>query len=45
MVALRRFALLARGMKHGPPDRVATAAVREAEDGPEFQARSNAKPG
>ncbi|MCE6960214.1 Ppx/GppA family phosphatase [Cereibacter sphaeroides] len=36
--ALRRFALLAKGMKVSPMTVVATAAVREAEDGPEFQA-------
>ncbi|MFZ5751905.1 MAG: Ppx/GppA family phosphatase [Pseudomonadota bacterium] len=36
--ALRRFAALAEGMDIGPLTCVATAAVREAEDGPEFQA-------
>lgn len=35
--ALRRFAALAEGMDIGPLTCVATAAVREAEDGPEFQ--------
>ncbi|MCZ0963302.1 Ppx/GppA family phosphatase [Paracoccus sp. EF6] len=37
--ALQRFAALAKGMDIGPLTCVATAAVREAEDGPEFQAR------
>lgn len=37
--ALRRFAALARGMGIEPLTCVATAAVREAEDGPAFQAR------
>jgi exopolyphosphatase/guanosine-5'-triphosphate,3'-diphosphate pyrophosphatase len=36
--ALRRFALLAEGMQIDPLTIVATAATREAEDGPEFQA-------
>ena len=36
--ALRRFALLAEGMKIAPLTCVATAAVREAADGPDFQA-------
>jgi exopolyphosphatase/guanosine-5'-triphosphate,3'-diphosphate pyrophosphatase len=36
--ALRRFALLAEGMDIAPLTVVATAAVREAQDGPEFQA-------
>ncbi|WP_444462555.1 exopolyphosphatase [Rhodobacter capsulatus] len=35
--ALKRFALLAKGMEIGPLTCVATAAVREAKDGPEFQ--------
>lgn len=34
--ALRRFALLAKGMGASPLTVVATAAMREAEDGPEF---------
>lgn len=38
LAALKRFALLARGMKVSPMTVVATAAVREAEDGPDFQA-------
>ena len=38
LAALKRFALLAEGMKISPMTVVATAAVREAEDGPEFQA-------
>ncbi|MBA3908913.1 MAG: exopolyphosphatase [Rhodobacter sp.] len=36
--ALRRFALLAEGMAINPLTVVATAAMREATDGPEFQA-------
>ena len=35
--ALRRFALLAKGMGIEPLNVVATAAMREAQDGPEFQ--------
>ncbi|RRH73537.1 Ppx/GppA family phosphatase [Falsigemmobacter faecalis] len=38
LAALRRFAALADGMGIAPLTVVATAAVREAEDGPEFQA-------
>jgi exopolyphosphatase/guanosine-5'-triphosphate,3'-diphosphate pyrophosphatase len=38
LAALRRFALLAEGMEVKPLTVVATAATREAEDGPEFQA-------
>ncbi|MDJ1008829.1 MAG: Ppx/GppA family phosphatase [Paracoccaceae bacterium] len=37
MVALKRFALLAKGMGAAPLTAVATAAVREAEDGPAFR--------
>ncbi|WP_295047273.1 Ppx/GppA family phosphatase [uncultured Paracoccus sp.] len=37
--ALQRFAALAKGMDIDPLTCVATAAVREAKDGPEFQAR------
>lgn len=37
--AMRRFAALAKGMDIGPLTCVATAAVREAADGPAFQAR------
>lgn len=37
--ALRRFAALAKGMNIEPLTCVATAAVREAEDGPAFQER------
>ncbi|ETX16639.1 exopolyphosphatase [Roseivivax halodurans JCM 10272] len=36
--ALKRFALLAKGMGIAPLTAVATAAVRDAEDGPEFRA-------
>ncbi|WP_439814200.1 Ppx/GppA phosphatase family protein [Zavarzinia sp. CC-PAN008] len=38
--ALRRFAALARFMRVGRLDAVATAAVRDAADGPEFIARA-----
>jgi exopolyphosphatase/guanosine-5'-triphosphate,3'-diphosphate pyrophosphatase len=38
LAALRRFALLAEGMQIDPMTVVATAATREAADGPEFQA-------
>lgn len=38
LAALKRFALLAEGMGVDPLTVVATAATREAEDGPEFQA-------
>lgn len=38
LAALRRFAALARGMNLPAMTCVATAAVREAEDGPDFQA-------
>lgn len=38
LAALKRFALLADGMGATPLTVVATAATREAEDGPEFQA-------
>ncbi|MDQ2064942.1 Ppx/GppA family phosphatase [Xinfangfangia sp. CPCC 101601] len=37
--ALKRFSLLAKGMKVSPFHVVATAATREAIDGPEFQAQ------
>ncbi|QYK43491.1 MAG: Ppx/GppA family phosphatase [Paracoccaceae bacterium] len=45
MVALRRFALLAKGMQVDSLTCVATAAVREAEDGPAFQAEVEAATG
>lgn len=38
LAALKRFAYLAEGMEISPLTVVATAATREAEDGPEFQA-------
>ena len=38
LAALKRFALLAEGMGVDPLTVVATAATRESEDGPEFQA-------
>jgi exopolyphosphatase/guanosine-5'-triphosphate,3'-diphosphate pyrophosphatase len=38
LAALRRFALLAEGMQVHPLTVVATAATREAADGPDFQA-------
>lgn len=37
LAALRRFAAVAKGMDIGPLTCVATAAVRDAKDGPEFQ--------
>lgn len=37
--ALQRFAALAKGMDFEPLSCVATAAIREAEDGPDFQRR------
>lgn len=37
--ALKRFSILAKGMDISPFTVVATAATREAEDGPEFQAQ------
>ncbi len=45
LAALQRFALLARGMEVAPLTCVATAAVREAEDGPAFQAEVEAATG
>ena len=39
VAALKRFALLAKGMGASPLNVVATAATREATDGPEFQKR------
>ncbi|MFV0490362.1 MAG: Ppx/GppA family phosphatase [Pseudorhodobacter sp.] len=45
LVALRRFAILAEGMELPPLTCIATAAVREAEDGPEFQAQVEAETG
>ncbi|MGB8814716.1 MAG: Ppx/GppA family phosphatase [Paracoccaceae bacterium] len=45
LVALRRFALLAEGMDIAPLTVVATAAVREASDGPAFQAQVLAETG
>lgn len=36
LAALKRFVLLAKGMNLGPLSAVATAAVRDAEDGPDF---------
>jgi exopolyphosphatase / guanosine-5'-triphosphate,3'-diphosphate pyrophosphatase len=38
IAALKRFAILAEGMKISPLTAVATAAVREAKDGEDFQA-------
>ncbi|MBC6436775.1 MAG: Ppx/GppA family phosphatase [Rhodobacteraceae bacterium] len=38
MTALKRFAALAHGMEVAPLLTIATAAVREAKDGPEFRA-------
>jgi exopolyphosphatase / guanosine-5'-triphosphate,3'-diphosphate pyrophosphatase len=45
LAALKRFALLAKGMKIDPMTVVATAATREATDGPEFQAQVLAETG
>jgi len=45
LVALKRFALLADGMEISPLTCVATAAVREARDGPDFQAEVEAETG
>ena len=45
LAALTRFALLARGMGIDPLTVVATAATREASDGPDFQAEVLAKTG
>src|SRR6056297_1140503 len=43
--ALKRFKLLGDGMGTGPLVTVATAAVRDAEDGPDFRAEVEAKTG
>ena len=45
LAALHRFALIARGMQVSPLISVATAAVRDAEDGPAFQAEAEALTG
>ncbi|MGR3638799.1 Ppx/GppA family phosphatase [Alterinioella nitratireducens] len=45
MAALKRFAALASGMNVSALIAVATAAVREAEDGPEFRAEAEAETG
>ena len=45
LVALKRFALMAKGMDVHPMTCVATAAVREATDGPAFQAQVEAETG
>lgn len=45
MIALKRFSVLARGMGISPLTCVATAAVREATDGPAFVARVEAETG
>ena len=45
LAALERFAALARGMELPPLSCVATAAVRDAEDGPEFRAEAEARTG
>ena len=45
LVALKRFAVLARGLGISPLTCVATAAVRDATDGPEFAARVEAETG
>ncbi len=45
MVAMRRFKLLAEGMELSDLSVVATAAMRDAEDGPEFRASVEAETG
>ncbi len=45
LAAMRRFAKLARGMDVSPLTAVATAAVREASDGPDFRAEVEAATG
>jgi exopolyphosphatase/guanosine-5'-triphosphate,3'-diphosphate pyrophosphatase len=45
IAALRRFAAISRAMKVAPLTTVATAAVREAEDGLEFQREAEAETG
>ena len=45
LAAMRRFARLAEGMAATPLTVVATAAMREAEDGPEFMAQVEAETG
>lgn len=45
MAELKRFAALANGMRVSPLVTVATAAVRDAEDGPEFRAEVEAQTG
>jgi exopolyphosphatase / guanosine-5'-triphosphate,3'-diphosphate pyrophosphatase len=45
LVALKRFAVLAEGMNIAPLTCVATAAVRDAVDGPEFRAQVEARTG
>ncbi len=42
--AISRFQMLAEGMGLPPLTAVATAAMREAEDGPEFRAEVEARP-
>ncbi len=45
LATLKRFALLAKGMSLSNLTMVATAAIREAEDGPEFKALVEAETG
>ena len=45
LIALKRFAILAKGMGISPLTCVATAAVRDASDGPEFAARVESETG
>src|SRR6056300_362403 len=45
LAAIKRFQLLGEGMGTGPLSAVATAAVREAEDGPEFRDQVEAETG
>lgn len=45
LAAIKRFQLLAKGMDLAPLTAVATAALREAEDGPEFREQIEAETG
>jgi exopolyphosphatase/guanosine-5'-triphosphate,3'-diphosphate pyrophosphatase len=45
LAAIKRFQMLGQGMHTGPLTAVATAAVRDAEDGPEFCAEVEAETG
>ncbi|MFT3689612.1 exopolyphosphatase [Paenirhodobacter sp.] len=45
LAALRRFAMVAKGMDIGPLTCVATAAMRDAKDGPEFRRQIESETG